>query len=59
MDKIEERYQGIAKPVYDILLRHMVPGSRAVLGKIDLEAEHHTLSFEIQRKLRKLGYHRG
>ncbi len=52
----EEEYQGIAKPVYDILSNHIVAGGKAIDGKIILSADHHALSFEIQKELRELGY---
>ena len=52
----EEEYQGIAKPVYDILSSHIVAGGKAIDGKIILSADHHALSFEIQKRLRELGY---
>ncbi len=52
----DEEYQGIAKPVYDIFLNHMGYGGKAEPGKMTLNAEHHAISFEIQKKLRELGY---
>ena len=54
-DKNEE-YQGIAKPVYDIIGNHIISGGKAVDGLLVLNVDHHTLAFEIQNKLRKLGY---
>lgn len=53
----EEEYQGIAKPVYDILSNHMGFGAKAKPNRMILNADHHAISFEIQKRLRELGYH--
>jgi len=52
----DEEYQGIAKPVYDILGRHMGFGAKAEPNRMIIDADHHAISFEIQKTLRKLGY---
>jgi len=52
----DEKYQGIAKPIYDIIGNHIAPGGKATEGTIVLKADHHALAFEIQTELRKLGY---
>lgn len=54
----DEEYQGIAKPVYDILASHMGFGAKAIPSRMVIDADHHGISFEIQKKLRELGYHR-
>lgn len=52
----DEAYQGIAKPVYDILGKHMGFGATAKPNRMIIDTDHHSTSFEIQRKLRELGY---
>jgi len=54
-EKPKEEYQDIAKPVYDLLLNHVIPPK----GKTTLlNTDLHSVSFEIQNELRKLGYHK-
>ena len=52
----DEIYQGIAKPVYDIIGNHIPCGGKVKDGIIILHIDHHKLSFEIQTQLRELGY---
>jgi len=65
MDKVAQKkswqerdgeYRGIAKPVYDILGKYMGFGAKATPNKMIIDVDHHTISFEIQEKLRELGY---